>query len=516
MADADRTQTDADAYEASRPEWQQKFNLFCENWLFAFLIAMAVRHFVLEPFRIPTTSMEPMLYGDPSFTKGDLVVVDKIWSRITGLHRWDVAVFQFPLPELEAPKADARPALTENGDRLDDPLLHPLLNRSFVKRIVGVPGDKFYISAGNYYVQQPDGTFQVCRRPPDIQEVMWDPVYRHGAQAGYLPWEATAKAAVQAEGGALKLDLVAGSGVTFTQPLINLYLKPGEFQVASSYAKQYQVRRLSQIEPAFELDGQQGNAWDVRNWLIKRMNSADLADLDNARSSGRNADEIGRPLNDVGNEPVADLRWTLVPQSITGRVEFRYQIGTERYVLEFWPDRWRMQINGVEREAGAESPSQHRFALARIDDDVVLAVDGKERIRLAQPPVAVAALPVVVSWSGEGSISLAALGCDRDVHYCVRGFLQPGMAASSYLQDTQVRALIAGKPYADMSTKDLASPIAVSPATAQTIPDGRFLMLGDNSMVSWDCRNWGYVPAENFRGRAWIVAFPFPRCRVIR
>jgi signal peptidase I len=124
----------------SRP--QRKFNRFCENWLFAFIVAMAIRHVVVEPYNIPTASMEPMLYGDSSFFKADLVVVDKLGFRFTGPERWGVTVFQFPWPEIAGPggMADARRVWTEDGGRRDSFPAKPLLNRNFVKRCVAMPG----------------------------------------------------------------------------------------------------------------------------------------------------------------------------------------------------------------------------------------------------------------------------------------------------------------------------------------------------------------------------------------
>src|SRR5580704_8302092 len=109
-------------YESRLPPWQQWLNITCENWIFAFIVAMAIRHFALEAFRIPTASMEPMLYGDPAFLKGDNVLVDKLLFRFTGPKRWDVTVFQFPQPEIEG-EGDAYPALDFAGNRVDMKLL---------------------------------------------------------------------------------------------------------------------------------------------------------------------------------------------------------------------------------------------------------------------------------------------------------------------------------------------------------------------------------------------------------
>ena len=42
-----------------------------------------------------------------------------------------------------------------------------------------------------------------------------------------------------------------------------------------------------------------------------------------------------------------------------------------------------------------------------------------------------------------------------------------------------------------------------------------YLMLGDNSPLSWDGRNWGWVPETNLRGRVLAVVLPPSRWHVV-
>ncbi len=60
-------------------------------------------------------------------------------------------------------------------------------------------------------------------------------------------------------------------------------------------------------------------------------------------------------------------------------------------------------------------------------------------------------------------------------------------------------------------------PIGHSPETAITAPADGYLLMGDNSPLSWDGRNWGWVPSANLRGRVlcrartrWLGSFPLP------
>jgi signal peptidase I len=110
----------------------------------AVALALGVRTFVLEPFKIPSGSMIPTLLV------GDYILVNKfaygIRMPFTGKEllpigeptRGDVVVFRYP----------------------DDPKL------DFIKRVVGIPGDTIELRGGRLWVngqpvdQRPDGEYQ--------------------------------------------------------------------------------------------------------------------------------------------------------------------------------------------------------------------------------------------------------------------------------------------------------------------------------------------------------------------
>jgi signal peptidase I len=62
----------------------------------------------------------------------------------------------------------------------------------------------------------------------------------------------------------------------------------------------------------------------------------------------------------------------------------------------------------------------------------------------------------------------------------------------------------------------LSGPLGTSAGNAITAPPGAYLMMGDNSPLSWDGRSWGWVPKENLRGRVLAVILPFSRWRLVR
>ena len=517
------------SYEDALPEWQRWLNQFCENWIFAFLVAMAIRHFCLEAFRIPTASMEPMLYGDPGITKGDHVVVDKLTPRFTGYTRWDVTVFQFPRPELELGDG-VRPAISANGDRLDDWLFHPLFCRNFVKRMVALPGDVLYFANGDLHLRQPDGTFAVARKPPAIQEALWQDIYLQGDQAGYLPWSTAGSSAIAADGDHGLQCTLGDQPIEFTQPLRNLYLKPGLVHATKQLANDGgALVDVAMTRPLFTVSGQAGNLWDLDHWQIERLTAKDL-------DAGH-----GTALNVVADEWVGDVRLLAQVTSLTGSVALRLAQGTAHaYQLELNASGWRViadQQNNSQQAvlgSGTGSVVGREVRFGHLDGQIVLWFGTEEALRVTVPEADPSVQRTRLSLVGQGTLGLAAVRLQRDVHYCNRGFLRTDLSgraqAMAALNDANsltadqgaenlrvmelVHAQARGKE--NLTTTEQQERWGYSPETAVTVPPNAYLLLGDNSTFSWDSRYWGWVPGDNLRGRALAVMFPPPRWRLVR
>jgi signal peptidase I len=118
----------------------------------AFILAMVIRHYVLEVFKIPTKSMQPTLLGDP--WTGDKILVNKFAYDFRDPQRWEVAVFKYPVDT----------------------------SRNYIKRVVGLPGETIEVRHGDVYINE-----EIARKPWVVQEGLWRRSSRSGEAASWRP-----------------------------------------------------------------------------------------------------------------------------------------------------------------------------------------------------------------------------------------------------------------------------------------------------------------------------------------
>jgi signal peptidase I len=129
---------DADEKGALSGLWEQIGTL-----VVAVLIALAIRAFVVEPYRIPSGSMFPtLLIGDHLFVNKFVYGIKLPFTRVRlpGLRepeRGDVIVFSVAKRGPQTFPADLRPDLP---------------TEEFVKRIVGIPGDRLEFRGGRVFL----------------------------------------------------------------------------------------------------------------------------------------------------------------------------------------------------------------------------------------------------------------------------------------------------------------------------------------------------------------------------
>jgi signal peptidase I len=130
--------SDEAAPRAASGVWEQISTL-----LVAIVIALGIRAFVIEPYRIPSGSMLPtLLVGDHLFVNKFIYGVKLPFSdwRSPGIRapeRGDVVVF----------------TVAQNGPQTFPADLRPDLPREeFVKRIIGLPGDRIVFRSGRIFL----------------------------------------------------------------------------------------------------------------------------------------------------------------------------------------------------------------------------------------------------------------------------------------------------------------------------------------------------------------------------
>ena len=110
--------------------------LLAKFTILAFLIITPFRFFVLQPFIVSGASMAPTL------NPHEYLVIDRISYRFEEPERGDIAIFRYPL----------------------DPAFF------FIKRIVGLPGERIRMDEGTLYVTGADGIEKVLSEPYRIDD----------------------------------------------------------------------------------------------------------------------------------------------------------------------------------------------------------------------------------------------------------------------------------------------------------------------------------------------------------
>lgn len=97
--------------------------------ILSIVLALGIRTFVAEARWIPSGSMEPTLHGTPNQWEADKIIVDKLKYKFSQPQRGDIVVFS-PTDELKREQ----------------------YHDAFIKRIIGLPGEKVELKDGKVYI----------------------------------------------------------------------------------------------------------------------------------------------------------------------------------------------------------------------------------------------------------------------------------------------------------------------------------------------------------------------------
>jgi len=127
--------------EVSMPKGTKKpksvFREYAEAIVIALVLALVIRTFIVQAFKIPSGSMLPTLQI------GDHILVNKFIYRFASPRRGDVIVFKYPKDE----------------------------SRDFIKRTIGLPNDKVEIRNRRVFINdQPINEPYAVHSDPNVQE----------------------------------------------------------------------------------------------------------------------------------------------------------------------------------------------------------------------------------------------------------------------------------------------------------------------------------------------------------
>ena len=109
----------------------------------ALAIAWLAQAFVIKPYRVPTPSMVPTLLP------GDRVLADRLTLDFGSPHRFQIVVFH--PPHCTVPHSDGMGVCTSPDLELRD----GLSGTTFIKRVIGLPGETVWSQDGKIWVQDP-------------------------------------------------------------------------------------------------------------------------------------------------------------------------------------------------------------------------------------------------------------------------------------------------------------------------------------------------------------------------
>ena len=510
----------------------------------AFILALVVRGFEAQAFVIPTGSMAPTLMGRhkelncpqcgflytvnaseevegrsfprsvysgicvncryqarglneaPSF-KGDRILVSMFPYDLPFLpgsappERWDVVVFRYP----EEPEV------------------------SYIKRLIGLPGETVRITHGDVYIKRPGGDgFQLERKPlrhqAAMQMTVHDDRHRPKALADQREWD--------------RWQSATPGGWKLVDPGVSRY------QAEATQSDQWTELKYQNLVP----DPQQWDAILSDHPLPRVPRSTLITDYysynTNLASDGSNLVDDPRDSETAWLQPhwVGDLtlsanvevlsssgqiRLELIKGGVPHRCDIDLQTGAT--IFRRGDQTLRKQVSPI------NGPGKYQLEFANVDDRMVLWVNGKavdpkgveyDRGGEALVPTEADLAPARIALH-QGSVIVSDLVLKRDIYYT----LYPGRNDYGSVWDHNY-------PRTPVELFDFLSDPTQFPSLAKIglhdyeLGVDRFMMLGDNSPRSKDSRGWDSsdmawdptnrqtweVPRNLLTGKAFYVYWP--------
>lgn len=369
--------------DAPRHPWRENI----EAITMAIVMAVMLKYFIVEAYKIPTGSMQPTLMGNDETAIKDRILVDKFSYHFREPERWEVTVFKYPLD----------------------------LSKNFIKRLVGVGPEQLKIQDGDLW-RRDDGAsdWTVLRRPRSVQREVWKELYP--GQDGLPGWKALGGANTWAVDGSTILAQGPGS---LRFPPNGSVMDDYRHGYPLSVRKAIRSNSLSARHPVGDLrvEGEIEPRAECEGFTIELR-----------EGSRRYLFELPGPAAAQEAGPVVSAKETVTSyDSPLGEgLEARGEPG------------WRLK-----------SGTATSFAAQNMDDLLSLEIDGEVVLELEIPAASDQSSGVFLHIEGGGA-ELDELSVQRDIYY---------------LSDSVKRH-------------------------EWDIPEGHYVMLGDNTQDSSDAREW--------------------------
>jgi len=382
----------------------------------AVVMALILKYFLIEAYKIPTGSMQPQIMGDQVVGISDRVLVNELVYLMRDPERYEVVVFRNPLWQ----------------------------RQNYIKRLVAFGGERVCIRNGDLFIT-PRGAApeaeHIARKP--------DSVWR-AVRKDLLPTSAPLSQTFETEGHARFADR-------------DVLLEPAKGATAS-------IRTRTPVKDHY-LDGYHPK------WVAAYLDPTTTPFVQK-RYAHVGMENVTDVEFSVDVTPKAGAQAFFVEIHEAGRVhrlELPVGTGSGSLVTQAGASSFEPEGEAAPLPALAAGSST-RVSLRNVDDELVVEIDGAVALRRpyvtrgidpdGDPTARDGGARVVAGASG-GTVELADVGLWRDIHYLPDGNVPISARSSTY-----------------------------------TVPDGEFMVLGDNTQNSWDCRQWVAATVKLSDGRS--------------
>jgi signal peptidase I len=489
--------TDKKPEPGKKKKRKNKGRELIECLLVAGALALTIRHFGFQIFKIPTRSMEPALYGNEYY--GDRVVA-MMWYKRGGflplrfgeIRRWQVIVF----------------------DHKDDSMPR---SSNYIKRVVGLPGETVELHDGDVWVKgSGDSRARIVRKPRELQESLWiklcDLSFSDPRRLPYY-WEVRQGGTVLPAGDAVRdgrLMLAAEAD----KP-VELHWRPG--RPLDNRFLRLTVKHVQCPNPECPRHGRPFRAvFDTARplafcpnrecrrpvWGVDDDGYAGELELATTTSKGESIGDFWSEQEMRRAAPgkasrVGDLRLAADFELLGGEgaLEFALTARSERFALRLplGPAEPEAQISRDGKRGSGRRipivPGVHHIELVNVDGEYRAELDGVEigPVQYVPPIEANQYLTdAEITASGDVRLALDNLRLYRDIYY-------------------------------GHTTTDKMLPCGPGDRSSRIyVKKGHYFFLGDNSLASKDGRMFGTKPEEKIVARGLFVAWPPSRAHLIK